>query len=443
MLLFIGGATLLQRWQLTNQLYHSEIQDMETAEGLLYFSPSGSIAMHEEYHNRLEDKLRVSRLMQVMAPDGRILYQNDNLKSRDLGRKPFPGEGFHVYNPRRMRLADGTPVLLISHVHSIDSHPLLIRIGYGLNPLNNQVFTSLGILLVAFFPTMLLAAFGGYRVAVKALQPLEEMAITTEQITAESLGRRLPGKQQDDEMGHMARILNGLLARLEASFDQLKRFTADASHELRTPLACLRTTGELSLQKEQTAEQYRETIASMLEEVDRLTQLIERLLLISRADAGQIGLSRTIFPLMELIEESSGMIDILAEEKHQQIEISGDRALMVWADRAVLRHAVLNLMENAVKYSPSSGLIRIHLKRCDDQFVEVAVEDQGPGIPEGDRDRIFDRFFRVDSARSREEGGAGLGLAIAQWAVRANGGSIGLSAKENPGCRFFIRLPTP
>lgn len=441
LLFFIAGATLLQRWQLVTELYHSEIQDMETAEGLLYFTPTGAIAMHEEYHNSLKDKLRVHRLMQVMTPEGHILFRNERLAGLDLGGKPFPREGFHVYNPRKLRLANGMSVLLISHLHSIDGRPLLIRIGYSLVPLDEQVRTSLNILLLAFFPTMLLAGYGGYRVALKALQPLEHMAVTTEQITAEHLSKRLIVEHPNDELGHMARVLNGLLARLEDSFEQLKRFTADASHELRTPLASLRAVGELALEKHHSAEGYRETIGSMLEEVARLTQLIERLLLISRADAGQIELTLTTFAWMDLMQESSAIISVLADEKRQTMDVSGDPSILVHADRSVLRHAMLNLMENAVNYSPPGSLISLHLKKCTAQIAEFSVKDQGPGIPVENRGKVFDRFFRSDPGRTRNTGGDGLGLAIARWAVIANGGVLGLSSIETQGSRFFIQLP--
>ena len=441
LLFFIAGASLLQRWQLVAELYHYEIQDMETAEGLLYFTPTGTIAMHEEYHNRLEDKLRVDRLMQVMTPEGRILFKNERLDGLDLGEAPFPREGFHVYNPRKLRLSNGIPVLVISHLHSISGRPLLIRLGYSLVPLDEQIRKSLSILLLAFFPTILLAGYGGYRMALKALQPLEQMAVTTEQITAEQLSKRLIVEHPNDELGHMARVLNGLLARLEDSFEQLKRFTADASHELRTPLASLRAVGELALEKQHSAEEYRETIGSMLEEVARLTHLIERLLLISRADAGQIELTLTTFAWMDLMRESAAIISVLADEKRQTMDVSGDPSILVHADRSVLRHAMLNVMENAVNYSPPGSLISLHLKKCTLQMAEFSVTDQGPGIQEDNRVKIFDRFFRGDPGRARNTGGDGLGLAIAKWAVSANGGIIGLSSIETQGSRFFIQLP--
>ncbi|MFP5267404.1 MAG: ATP-binding protein [Acidobacteriota bacterium] len=441
LLIFIVAATLLLRWQLSSELLRYEVQDMETAEGLLYFTPTGALTIDQRYHNSLQDEMLVHRLMQVMTPEGRILFRNPRLGDLPLGGAPFPREGFHVYNPRTIRLANGVPVLLISHIHSINGKTLLIRIAYSLLPVEEQVRISRDILVLAFFPTLLLAGVGIYRLTLKALLPLEKMATAAEQITADQLSRRLAVENPGDELGHMARVLNGLLARLEASFEQLKRFTADASHELRTPLACLRVAGEVALEKHRSAEEYRETVESMLEEVMRLTHLVDRLLLISRADAGQIALNRTTFCWMDLVQEAVALVGVLADERLQTIDISGDPSIQVYADRYVLRHAMLNLLENAVKYSPEGSTIGLRLSRRADQMAEFSVIDQGPGVPEEDREKIFDRFFRSDSGRARDAGGDGLGLAIARWAVGANGGRLGLAAMETRGSRFFIQLP--
>ncbi len=442
LLILIAVATLLLRWQLFSELLRYEVQDMETAEGLLYFTPAGALTIDERYHNSLQGEMRVHRLLQVTTPGGRILFRNPRLAGLPLGGAPFPREGLHVYDPRTIRLANGVPVLLISHMHSINGRPLLIRIGYSLLPVEEQVRRSRDILVLAFFPTLLLAGAGIYRLTLKALLPLEKMATAAEQITADQLSRRLAVENPSDELGHMARVLNGLLARLEASFEQLKRFTADASHELRTPLACLRAAGEVALEKHRSAEEYRETVESMLEEVMRLTHLVDRLLLISRADAGQIALNRTTFCWMDLAQEAVALVGVLADERRQTIDISGDPSIQVHADRYVLRHAMLNLLENAVKYSPEGFPIALRLSRCADRMAEFSVIDQGPGVPEEDRERIFDRFFRSDPGRARDAGGDGLGLAIARWAVGANGGRLGLAAMETKGSRFFIQLPT-
>lgn len=445
LLLYICGAAILQLWQLTNQLYHGEIQDVETAEGLLYFKPDRTIGMHEEYHNHPESLLLLDRMMEVLSPDGMVLYRNDRLGNRDLGGKPFPGEGATGYNERTLRLTDGTRVLRISHVHSIDGRPLLIRLAYSTAQLQSRMTEFIGVLLLALPVALAIAGIAGYQVTSRALAPLTELTRRTEKITATRLQDRLPVENPDDELGHIARVLNGLLARLENSFEQLRRFTSDASHELRTPLAALRSVGEVGLQGEYSALEYREIIGSMLEEVTRLTRMVESLLTMSRAEAGEIRLQISVFSVLDLVREGIALVGVLAEEKNQRIQIQGTEDFMVKADRLFLRQAIVNVLHNAVKYSPPDSTIEIRLSKPlepgEDRWALLEVSDEGPGIREEDRLRVFDRFYRVDEGRSRDEGGAGLGLAIAKWAVQANGGDIEVKRGIVKGSTFSIKMP--
>jgi heavy metal sensor kinase len=329
----------------------------------------------------------------------------------------------------------------------LEGKSLLIRLAYSTEPLNRRLTGFLGLLLLALPAALVASAFAGYRMAGKVLNPLEQMARQTEQITASRLHARIPAENPDDELGHMARVLNGLLQRLEESFEQLKRFTSDVSHELRTPLASIRSVGEVGLQKDHSPERYRDVIGSMLEEVSRLTHMVDTMLTISRADAGQIKLHKTTFSLMQLLGEVIGLVGVLAEEKKQALYLAGDDSICIHADRTFLRQAIVNLLDNAVKYSPIGSAIRIRLKclpldPSNVSWVELTIEDEGPGIPKEVAARVFDRFYRVDEARSREAGGSGLGLSIAKWAVDAHGGGIGLKPVTTGGCAFYIRLPS-
>lgn len=244
----------------------------------------------------------------------------------------------------------------------------------------------------------------------------------------------------------MARVLNGLLARLGESFEKLQHFTSDVSHELRTPLAAMRSVGEVGLQEDHSTEKYRDIIGSMLEEVARLTSMIDTLLTIAHADSGAIELQRSVFPMMDLVQESVGVVGVLAEEKKQTISVVGNHEISVFADRSFLRMAVINLLENAVKYSPSGSTVSLVVsdeKNSANQigFIQLAIEDEGPGIPEEKAPRVFDRFYRVDEGRTRDPGGAGFDLAIAKWAVEAHGGTISLTPRLPNGAIFSIRLP--
>jgi signal transduction histidine kinase len=220
----------------------------------------------------------------------------------------------------------------------------------------------------------------------------------------------------------------------------LRRFTSDASHELRTPLTLLRSAGEVGLQTNSTPEQYRDTIGSMLEDANRLTELVENLLTISRADAGQLAISPTSFAAMDLARESSDLLDVLLEEKGQALEISGDETVMLNADWLLMRQALVNVLHNAIKYTPEHGKIGINVRRAE-SGVNIEVHDSGPGIESEHRERVFDRFYRIDTGRSSAQGGTGLGLSIAQWTVRAHGGDITVTSNGATGAVFQIHLP--
>ncbi len=427
--------------QMRSQLDNYAIQDIETVEGLLYFDAGGRLILREDYHNHPESKQVLERLVEVRSTGGVVLYRNERLAGQSLGGKLIPGEGEGGYSTRSARLADGTTVRMASRRHTLDGQPLLIRLGYSEAPIWTR-FDELAVASLLALPIALaLAGLGGYVLAKRALAPLEEMASRAEEITSERLHERLPSGEVGDELGRLARIFNNLLARLEQSFEQLRRFTSDASHELRTPLTSIRSVGEVALQKDGTREDYRDSIGSMLEEVNRLTALVDSLLTISRADAGRIQLHPTVFSAMDLAREAAGLFDVLVEEKGQRIAVQGDEGVSVKGDRVFLRQALVNIIHNAVKYSPIGGTILVGVQHEPEGGVRLSVADSGPGIPAEHATRIFDRFYRVDESRSRDAGGAGLGLSIAQWAVRVHGGEIQLLAPPGSGCTFQILLP--
>src|SRR5438876_5408220 len=209
-------------------------------------------------------------------------------------------------------------------------------------------------------------------------------------INAERLNDRLPVDNPDDELGRLATVFNDTLTRLEASFEQLRRFTADASHELRTPLTAIRSVGEVGLQKTGEVSDYVDIIGSMLEEVSRLTRLVESLLTISRADAGHVPIHRADIRLMDLVREAAGLLEVLAEEKNQTLAVEGDPELVISADRLILRQAFVNVIDNAVKYSPLRATIMVIVASAGGEAI-VDVKDDGPGIASEHQARIFDR----------------------------------------------------
>ncbi|MGA3186974.1 MAG: ATP-binding protein [Bryobacteraceae bacterium] len=435
-----GGTFALLFWQLRSQLDHFSIQEIETVEGLLYFNPQGELQMHEDYHNHPESKDVIDRFVEVLSPEGSVLYRNERLGDRMLGGRPFPGEGVGGYSVRSERLAGGTRIRMVSRIHSLNGRRILIRLGHTEEPLWLRLDEMLIASMIVLPLVLTLAGFAGYGLVRSALRPIEQMARRAKEITPQRLHERLPNDTVNDELGQLARVFNATLARLEQAFEQLRRFTSDASHELRTPLAAIRSVGEVGLQKGGSSAEYRDIIGSMLEEVNRLTSLVDNLLTISRADAGSFELQQVRIPMMQLARDSASLFEVMAEEKSLDFLLTGDESIAVRGDPIFLRQALVNMLHNAVKYSPVGGTISVRVQRSG-QEVTVEIEDSGPGVPLEDRVRIFDRFYRVDKARWRESGGAGLGLSIAKWVIEAHGGNIVLDGASEGGCLFRIRLP--
>jgi heavy metal sensor kinase len=269
---------------------------------------------------------------------------------------------------------------------------------------------------------------------------VSQIAARARQITADSLGGRLPVPNPYDELGQLAIVFNATLARLENSFAELRRFTADASHELRTPLTALRAVGEAALRSDRgDPKSLREALSSMLEETRRLSDLVDALLLLARADTEGLSPALQRIELAALVGEVRETLLVLAEEKNQRIEIMAEN-LAVRADRELLRLALLNLIHNAIRYSGEGTVIWLRVKPRD-RTPLVEVMDQGPGVAAEHQHKIFERFYRVDKARSRASGGAGLGLSIARWAVERQGGHIELESELGHGSLFRIVMP--
>jgi heavy metal sensor kinase len=441
LILFVAVTSTVLYWQLWNQLNRHAVQDLETVEGLLSLTPAGTIHFDEEYHNHPESRLVQDRFLELLAPDGSVLFRNDRLGERLLGGPLRDREGEGGYSNRTDHLSDGTEVLLVSRRHAINGQPTIIRLGYAVDSIWREVSQPMTVGFLVLPGLLVLTGLAGYALAGRALRPIERMARQADAITADRLHERLPVGDADEEVGQLARVFNNLLARLEESFAQLQRFTSDASHELRTPLAAIRSVGEVGLQRNISKDEYRDVIGSMLEEVNRLTGLVDSLLAMARADAGTLRLNRTTFAVGDVVREATNLIEVLVEEKGQQLLVSGDERMLVSGDRVFLRQALVNVLHNAVKYSPSGGTIDVRIHGDIGPHVIVEVTDSGPGIPEEHIARLFDRFYRVEESRTRDGGGVGLGLSIAKWAVEAHGGQIVLQTPTGHGATFQIQFP--
>ncbi|HYM07274.1 MAG TPA: ATP-binding protein [Terriglobales bacterium] len=439
MALFIAAAAGFLFFNLRRELDRELADQIESVEQGLSFGPDGKLEVGQASDHTDPDRT-AEPYLEIRELDGALLYRNHSLAGAQLDGMPTPGEGAYGYSPRSSALPDGTRIRLASRVDFVESHPVLIRLASSEERLWNDIRESAWAVLAAFPIVLVIAGFVAFGLAKRFLAPLGAMAARAEEITAERLNERLPVENPDDELGHLARIFNNTLARLEQSFERLRRFTADASHELRTPLTAIRSVGWVGMQKDGDAQHYREIIGSMLEEANRLTSMVENLLTISRADAGHVQLECSPLRLRDLARDAAALLEDLADEKAQHLTVEGDDSAVVLADRLILRHAVMNVIDNAVKYSPVGGSVRVRVERQSDRcFLDVI--DSGPGIPPEHRDKVFDRFYRVDKARSRDAGGSGLGLSIARWAVEAHGGSIELFSETDRGSTFRITLP--
>jgi Mg2+-importing ATPase len=282
-------------------------------------------------------------------------------------------------------------------------------------------------------------AAAGYFVAGRALAPIAVMAERARALSARSLSERLPVPNPHDELGRLALIFNKTLDRLENSFAELRRFTADASHELRTPLTAIRTVGEVALRQDSPGT-LRDTVGSMLEEVAHMNQLIERLLLLAQADHDTMTVQLTATPVRDVVLDIADSLSVVAAEKAQLLEMGDVQDVTAVADAALLRLALMNLVQNAIRYSPRGKTIWLRAMASGSDAV-VEVVDEGPGIPQEHHFRIFERFYRVDKSRSRADGGAGLGLAIVRWAAERMNGTVEVESEVGHGSVFRMRLP--
>ena len=405
--------------------------DFDWASDMLAQRPDGSIAPYEETGEGDSPWLKVYSL------DGDLLYETPEAR-----RHPVPESNKYAAKAdERIVTVPGImpPYRVMSGGARIGGKPVIVQVALSEGAIMQDLQQLLYILLLGLPIAVVTAGVGGYVLARRALAPVDRMAERARSINAEHLNDRLPVDNPDDELGRLATVFNETLTRLESSFEQMRRFTTDASHELRTPLTAMRSVGEVGLRGRRDEAAYREIIGSMLEEVDRLALLVDRLLTLSRADTGQAQLSVDMVDIPELAEEIAEQLGVLAEEKNQSIKVQYQVVPRWIGDRVMLRQALLNLVDNAIKYSPVGGSIEILVTQSKEGTL-IDVTDTGPGIPADLRSRVFDRFYRVDKARSRANGGTGLGLAIAKWAVEVNGGRLSLEPTTDVGSRFRITL---
>jgi heavy metal sensor kinase len=295
--------------------------------------------------------------------------------------------------------------------------------------------------LLTAVPGALVVAGGvAYLLARKALAPVEQLRRSTRQITAERLDCRLPVANPGDELGGLASAINDMIARLERSFAEVRRFTADASHELRTPLTAIRTEAEVALARPALPPEQQHLLGSVLEECDRLTRLTDQLLTLAREDAGATPPAREPVDLSALVAGVVETMCPLADARGLSLTAEAAAGVTVCGDGARLRRVFFNVVDNALKYTPEGGRVAVRVAAEGAEAV-VTVSDTGVGIAAEHLPRVFDRFYRADKARSREQGGTGLGLSISRSIVAAHSGHIDLDSAPGQGTTCTVTLP--
>ena len=389
------------------------------------------------------DPTEEEHFARIFDAEGQVTFTNtpvqENVPVDDQAvNAALSGEG----TARKSSFADDDEILRVITLPILRGETVLgaLEVGQSEEEVSDTLSSLLLILGIGYPVTLVLATFGGIFLARRALSPIDKITRTARNISAEDLSQRLNMDLPNDEVGNLAQTFDEMIGRLEDAFRRQRQFTADASHELRTPLTVIKGQIDVSLQKEREAESYREVLQTVNNEVDRLIRVAASLLTLTRADTGKIPLTFEALNVSELLSGVLEQVRPAAVEKSVELSLDPGPPATIHADEDLLLQLLLNLLDNAIKYTLASGRVQAGWNVKEDG-IELWVRDTGIGIADEHIPHIFDRFYRVDKARSRNEGGVGLGLAISQWIVEAHGGSIRVESTPDSGTTFTVQLP--
>jgi len=403
---------------------------------------------NEDEHHQSDDDHEIHELREairsslIREPNGSVLWTGENV----VGFSPLStasltdvGQGHTVYETieqtnrpsiRRILL----PIMVGNHVRYI------LQTEHSLEFVN-ETLTMLLLALVGVSATVLFLAWMGSRwLGQQALVPVEMLSTTAAQISGQTLGTRLSLTAPYEEFQRLAEAFNSMLDRLQKGFDAQRRFVADAAHEMKTPLTAMKGNLEVTLQRDRTAEEYRETILSNLESVDRLTTLTKSLLTLAKFSGNNGPLSLEPIDLQILMEEVVNDLSIMAQDKHITLRMECEPVPLLHGDRIQLKQTIVNLLDNALRHTPAEGTVVMRLAQ-EDNCVRLSIADTGLGIDPHHLPHVFERFYRADQARDRSSGGTGLGLAIVKEIVEAHGGTVMVQSTVGIGSTFTISLP--
>jgi heavy metal sensor kinase len=391
------------------------------------------------------------RQIQVVdASTGKPIEWSDGLASQklpiSLTARVRGQQGLPTYETRT-DLGERPVRIVTVPVQMGEQVPYLVQTAASLEGIEDALSRASLVLLVLTPSVLVLSLLGGWLLVGRSLRTVDAVTRAALAIKPDSFHHTIAAPGTDDEIARLADAFNEMLTRLEASFRQIQRFSADASHELKTPLTSIRGEAEVALMGERTPEEYRKTLSSIVDEVERMTAIVENLLLLARADARQIEIKQRRVALHEEVMQAFEQMEAPARKKHILLDIGAMEEAEIYGDPLWIGLVLTNLLNNAIKYTPEGGKVTLSLTTTAPQEEEgrpeaiFSVTDTGPGIPPEHQALIFDRFYRVDSGRSRDAGGVGLGLNIARWAVEAHQGRIEVRSEVGQGATFLVYLP--
>ena len=431
--LFAFGASISCVWATWILLRHQEVQALDRRLAIDARELFRDIENFQGVNKRHEVTERFvplalrDRLVEVRGRDGEILYMSPNLSV------PVLKDGIEAFHTREIA---GRPV----RIGVFSDNELTLHVGADLKDIEQLGWEIARSQVIVIPAVLLLIAAGSWWLGSIALTPIEQIRRAAERITAERLDERIPSQGPADEIGGLIDVLNATFERLQGSFEQAARFSADASHQLKTPIAILRAGIDEILDKEGISPEQRERVADLLQQTRRLTSVAENLLLLSRADTGRLALRGTSFELRKLLEGSLEDARVLGGASNLKVEARLPETLPMIGDRDMISLTLQNLIENAVKYNRPGGKILVSAEETGNG-VQIRVGNSGPGIPAERASHIFERFYRVRG--DEQTPGHGLGLSIARELARAHGGDLTLTELREDWTEFCLRLGKP
>jgi heavy metal sensor kinase len=438
-ILFGAGMWFILRHNLYDLVDDGLEAQVDDLKNFLQSQPKDSpVAKLQEEVNETYTIEHSGEFLELYADNAQLIYRSPFMQAHQSALLP-PDQ---IQRPiMRSRRIDGRPFRFALQKLAVNGHAYTVEMGI---PADDVVETLhlFRFYLLMFAPLLLLvAAGGGYWLSRRALSPVDALVRTAREVSGTNLNSRLQKLNTGDELQRLSDTLNEMLDRIESAFLRITQFTADASHELRTPVSLIRTEAELALRRSRGEAEYQESLRHILLEAERTTVLIEQLLSMARADSGREALHLQPVDLRQTLRSLVDGWRQVATIRDLQFSASLDAAeTFVMGDETLLRRLADILLDNAFKYTPSPGSVHLSLGSKGECAV-IAVQDSGMGVAEEDQGKIFERFYRVDKARSRAQGGAGLGLAIAQWIVTQHRGSIGVESRLDHGATFRVELP--